>query len=256
MFLKVEGGGGAGYQLNWTPWTGSSVASYIIYQKTENGSWIKLDSVGPAVNIYSLAGYQTTKAKYLIQAMSGNSSSSPNSTIGKPISNIVDYIPAGKVIPPNQDVTAMAGTASFLVTAYNDWTAESDVPWCAVTPSGTGNGTLQANYTENNSSTARIAHIEIKSPDFLYGVQTVTVTQSKSSIGFEDITVDVLQIYPNPGNGLFKISLGNIKKAPWVLTVQDLRECEIDLSKTPQGCYQIILKSVERVLVRKLIIIK
>lgn len=101
MFLKSKGSDVTAYQLNWTPWTGSSLNGYLIYQKPLNGTWTKLDSVGPSVNIYSLDGYQSIKASYMIQAIQaiqaiqGVSTAAPDGTTCNPISNIIDFSPAG-----------------------------------------------------------------------------------------------------------------------------------------------------------------
>ena len=80
------------------------------------------------------------------------------------------------VVPPNQDVTAPAGSTSFTVTSNASWTVVSDQTWCTVTPSGTGNGTITANYTENTTAGQRIANITVSATG-AYPV-VVTVTQA------------------------------------------------------------------------------
>lgn len=60
--------------------------------------------------------------------------------------------PTLSVTPPIRNVTAAAGSTSFSVSSNSTWTASSDQGWCTVTPSGTGNGTITANYILNNAT--------------------------------------------------------------------------------------------------------
>jgi hypothetical protein len=80
------------------------------------------------------------------------------------------------VTPLNQNVTSSSGTISFAVASNLGWTSSSDQSWCAVTPSGTGNGTITATYQANTGDGSRTAAITVSGP----GVsdQVVTVTQS------------------------------------------------------------------------------
>jgi Secretion system C-terminal sorting domain/Viral BACON domain len=81
------------------------------------------------------------------------------------------------VVPSNQNVTPPAGTTNFTVTSSASWNAISDATsWCTVTPSGTGNGTIIATYSENTSVNQRVAHITVSASGA--PTQTVTVTQS------------------------------------------------------------------------------
>ena len=80
--------------------------------------------------------------------------------------------PLLSVLPPNQDVAAPAGTTSFSVTCNTGWSAFSDAAWCLVTASGSGNGTIQADYTENLTVIQRIAHITV----VVNGISSIIVT--------------------------------------------------------------------------------
>jgi plastocyanin len=86
--------------------------------------------------------------------------------------------PPLSVTPGNQDVTSAAGNTSFSVTTPANWTAQSNQPWCTVTPSGSGNGTIIATYSENTLALNRIAGITVNAN----GAQPVivTVTQGQS----------------------------------------------------------------------------
>ena len=76
------------------------------------------------------------------------------------------------VTPSNQNVTAAAGSTSFSVSSNSSWTAESSAAWCSITSSGTGNGTITADYTENTSTDARVASITVT----VAGITPITVT--------------------------------------------------------------------------------
>ena len=80
------------------------------------------------------------------------------------------------VTPSNQNVAAPAGTTSFSVTSNNSWTAVSNATWCTVTPGGTGTGTLQANYTENTTTTSRVATITVSAS----GTSPINVTVTQA----------------------------------------------------------------------------
>jgi len=94
---------------------------------------------------------------------------------------VVTVIQAGAaatlaVTPPSQQVLATAGSTAFSVTSNAAWTAQSNAAWCTVTTSGSGNGTITANYTANVSTASRTATITISAT----GVsnQVVTVVQA------------------------------------------------------------------------------
>jgi len=88
--------------------------------------------------------------------------------------------PTLSVTPPNRDVTAAAGVTTFTVTSNSSWTASSNASWCTVTPSGSGNGTINANFSENTTISVRIATITV----MVSGLpnQTVTVTQAGAAL--------------------------------------------------------------------------
>jgi hypothetical protein len=78
------------------------------------------------------------------------------------------------VTPANQDVTAASGNTSFAVTSTAGWTATSNQAWCTVSPSGFGNGTITAAYTQNITSTPRVAEITVTVTGLPATVVTVT----------------------------------------------------------------------------------
>jgi hypothetical protein len=175
--------------------------------------------------------------------------------------------PMLSVAPQNQNVAALPGTTPFEVTSNADWTAVSDATWCTVTPSGTGNGTIVADYTANTTDQARTASIQVTVASL--PVQTVTVSQAKSAIAVEEHKGNDFQIYPNPTKGVFKIVPATGDNGKIEIRVQDAggrtiysreyrdgTEYEIDLSSASSGTYHIILKTENNLTVRKLVVIK
>lgn len=113
--------------------------------------------------------------------------------------------PTLTVSPSDQAVTMAAGTTTFSVACPIAWTATSDAPsWCTVTPSGTGDGTITATYTENPLYSKRIATITVTAEGIPN--QTVTITQNASNISVGEPPFPGLRIYPNPSDGLVVIS--------------------------------------------------
>ena len=177
------------------------------------------------------------------------------------------FVPMISVTPPNQNVAVAAGSTAFVVTSNVSWSVVSDASWCTVTSSGTGSGTIVADYTVNPDHAARVANIHVTGASL--PVQSVTVTQAKSTIGMEEVSDNSIQIFPNPTRGIFKIIPGNRNTGTMDVSVQELtgkviltkqckgeKEYEIDLSSAPQGTYHIIIKTETNLLVKKLVVIK
>jgi hypothetical protein len=171
------------------------------------------------------------------------------------------------VYPPNQNVVYTADNTSFTVTSNLDWTAQSDALWCTVTPSGTGNGTIVADFTINTSDQPRVANIQVTAPSV--PSQTVTVSQAKSAIGIDEKSSSAFLIYPNPTKGVFRIVPAHGYTGDVNISVMDLhgqqifkklfsrdKEYLIDLFFAPQGCYYIKLSSATNTQISKLVILK
>jgi hypothetical protein len=173
-------------------------------------------------------------------------------------------VPILSVSPQTQNVTAPAGATSFSITCNTNWSAVSDAEWCTVTSSGSGNGTLVSDYTENTSHQSRTANISVT----VSGLpeQIVTITQDKSTIGVEEFQKCDFRIYPNPTKGTFRIVFDDGEKGPLEVNILDLtgkmmlekhysagKEYDIDFSFASKGCYFIIIKTDKNIMVHKLI---
>jgi hypothetical protein len=171
------------------------------------------------------------------------------------------------VIPANQDVSAEAGTTDFTVTSNTNWTATCDANWCVPTPAGSGNGTITAYFIINETNQQRIATILVTVNDLT--PIPVTVTQDASTVNIAEPSAESIRIYPNPTKGIFNIIPAEGEKVSMKITVQDLngkvllektckdkKEYQLDLTTAPDGTYNIIIKTINGSLVRKLVIVK
>jgi len=87
---------------------------------------------------------------------------------------VTQSAPALSVSPSNQSVSATAGSTDFSVTTNTNWTAASNQTWCTVTPSGTGSGILTATFSQNNTTSQRVANITVSVNGLSPVVATVT----------------------------------------------------------------------------------
>jgi len=175
--------------------------------------------------------------------------------------------PTLAVNPPNQNVTSSAGNTAFTVTSNTNWTVTSDASWCTVTTNGTGSGTIVADYSANTTSQQRVANISVTVASL--PVATVTVTQSKSAIGIDEISGNELRIYPNPNQGIFRLvpPSGDVNTMDVRVTDMDgkvvfdkqfsgAKEYGIDLSAASPGTYEVMARTDNAVVVKKLVIIR
>ena len=95
------------------------------------------------------------------------------------------------------------------------------------------------------------------------------MTQAKQNNGIGEQNLQGVKIYPNPTKGVFRIVPAKGGNGNLDVTVEDLsgiiileKKCReeqeylIDLSQSPQGTYNIILKTDNETVIRKLVIIK
>ncbi len=97
----------------------------------------------------------------------------------------INPAPTLSVLPVNQDVTHLSGSTTFDVYSNTSWTAVSNQSWCSATPSGTGNGTITANYTLNLASSPRVAEITVT----VTGLLPVVVTVTQEGVPFKTLNI-------------------------------------------------------------------
>ena len=101
--------------------------------------------------------------------------------------------PSLSVSPSDRPVGSTSGTTSFTVTSNASWTAISNQSWCTVTPSGFGSGTIAANYSENTSTSPRVANVTVTVAGLTPVV--VTVSQAGALIRTFNLTVFLEGLY-------------------------------------------------------------
>ena len=174
-------------------------------------------------------------------------------------------IPTLAVSPPNRDVTYLSGVTTFTVTSNSPWSAVSDSSWLTVTPSGVGNGTLDANYAANPYHWSRLATVTVS----VTGIspQTVTVTQAPLSVSIHETSASAIQLIPNPTKGTFRIETGDLKYKSLEVAIMDLSgrtlttrviheksDLRFDISNFPQGSYLVKIKLDNVSMTQKLIL--
>jgi hypothetical protein len=243
------------------------VTSNTNWNVTSNSSWCTITSSGSG-NDSITATFEANNLYYpridtLIVTANG---------VGSVLATVTQdgLVPTLLVNPQNQNVSSPAGSILFDITTNLSWEVTSDTSWCTVTTTGSGNGTIVANFTENPGQQTRVAHIKITSPQVPPYMlqQNITVTQAKPNNGTGDKNAQAVKIYPNPTKGIFRIIPASVSGTLNV-TVEDntgkvilTKECRgekeymIDLSKSAEGTYNIVLKTNNETIVRKLVIIK
>ncbi len=115
------------------------------------------------------------------------------------------------ISPSNINVSSSSGNCTFSVTSNGNWSVSDDATWLYVSPtSSSGNRTLTATYSANNTTSQREATITISGQNM---TQTVTVTQAATvtdanDFGFSSSFVYKYFLsnnYPNPFNPTTKI---------------------------------------------------
>ena len=124
--------------------------------------------------------------------------------------------PTLSVTPSSQSVTSAAGSTSFTVTSNSSWAASSDQTWCTVTSSGSGSGTITANYTLNTTFVSRVANVTVTVTGLTPVVVTVTqaaaalpafVYTMVNDVQTSDRTLEFdLYIYHPDGSSVFELA--------------------------------------------------
>lgn len=236
---------------NVTPAAGSTnfnVTSNTTWNVVSDALWCTVSALG--------TGNGTLTAVYTENTVASTRTAHITFSAAGTIDVVVTVTQAGAlpqlgVTPSVQNVTPVAGTAVYTVSSNTDWFAETDASWVTITPSGSGNGSIEAQYEENTGA-ARVANITVTAA----GVIPVVVQLSQSEpIGVDVVISNELSVYPNPSNGLFalrsksnkafkaKIEIIDINgKVVLSLPESETHEHIIDLRKMPKATYY--LKSI------------
>ena len=158
--------------------------TYVQVSTNEGQTWTTLGilcaptSSGWAEKSYDLSAYAGNNFYFRFKYRTDMSSSAESIFIDDITISPISGASTLSVSPATQNVLSTSGSTSFTVTSNISWTAVSDQTWCTVTPSGSGNGTIQANYLENTSTTPRTANITVSG----IGVSPVVVTVVQAGV--------------------------------------------------------------------------
>jgi len=148
----------------------ASGTAYAVGEVIPGGGTILAVGSGTTYNHTGL----TSSTPYYYKAFSFNSSTVYSVGLSANATTLLQ--PTLSVEPQNINVPSPAGSSLVNITSNTDWTVSSDQTWCTVASSGTGTLPIPANYEENLSVVARVAHITISVaglPDII-----VTLTQA------------------------------------------------------------------------------
>jgi hypothetical protein len=147
----------------------------VSYQWTFPEGWLKTD-VGTTNSVTVTVGLTP-----------GNITVTPyNSACSGPARTLAVTPTTLFVTPMTRGVTGLAGSTTFTVIASGSWTASSDQTWCTVTPSGSGNGTIEAYWPLNPSATdSRTANITVTTS----GLSPVIVSVIQAGTQFKVLNV-------------------------------------------------------------------
>lgn len=248
----------------------ASPAGSTLFDVTSNSNWsVVSDQTWCTVNS-SGSGNGTITANYTINTSSSSRVANITVTVSG-ISPVVVTVtqsgtsPTLSVTPPNQNVGYLPGSTNFSVLSNSAWTAASDSAWLTVTSSGSGNGTINANFMQNPYYITRVATVTVT----VAGISPVqvTVTQAPSTVSVLEHTTDVIRIIPNPSKGTFRIDAGEMKFSSLEVTIMDIsgrtimqRICKdntdllFNLSASPEGSYFVRIVADNQEVTQKLIL--
>lgn len=177
-----------------------NITTYCDWTISESLSWL---SVSPASGTGDATITVTYDANTGAQR-TGNIGVNVNCTTPVTIDVTQSGVVTNTVSPSNQNVTSAAGSTTFAVTSASTWTVTDNVSWLSVTPtSGSGDGTLTASYTANNTGSVRTATITVTFAGSTPSPISVTVTQAACSL---TVTPTVQNVTCAAGTTTFSIN--------------------------------------------------
>ena len=205
----------------------SGTAPFIV---TSNSSWTATSNQAWCTVTPSGSGNGTITATYEANALLIARAANITVTVAGLTPVVVTLTQAGliptlSVTPTNQPVIPASGNTAFTVTSNTSWTVSSDQSWCTVTPTGSGNGTITAVFTANNTSLSRVATITITVPGLT--PVTVTVTQAAPTLS---VTPSDQAVAATGGNTSFSVT----SNTNWTAT-SDQAWCTVTSSGNGNG---------------------
>ncbi|MBK9355934.1 MAG: hypothetical protein IPN08_00835 [Bacteroidales bacterium] len=206
-------------------WSGDQDQLIVYYKTSSGGTWTAIGTYTASITTWTMETINLPggSADYYI-AFEGNAKYGYGVCLDDVAVN-GSSTPVLTVTPANQNVTPPAGSTAFTVTSNTAWTAVSNQSWCTVTPSGTGNGTISATFTQNTTSAQRIANITVSASGLSPVV--VTVTQAAPTLAVSPSNQNVTAVAGST-------SFGITTNSAWVAT-SDQAWCTVTPSGTGNG---------------------
>ena len=239
--------------------TNFTVVSNTTWNASSNQTWCTVTTSGSGNGIitasYTLNSSTSSRVATITVSASGVSNQVVTVTQAGAAKTLI-------VSPPSQSVSESAGSTDFSVSSNSDWTASSDVTWCTVTASGSGDGTIIATFDANSSHTERTANITVN----VSGVSPVIVQviQGGSSVGISETNPNSIRLFPNPAKDVVKISMDgyeNTRVSLVDLTGKiiidrpvDDNEVSLNVGDLPRGLYFVKIFSNNGSVIRRLIL--
>ena len=173
-----------------------TVTSNVAWTVVSDAAWCTVTPIGTGNGTITATFTQNTTTTSRVANITVTATGIPSVTVTVTQANETASL---AVTPSNQNVSSPAGNTSLTVTSNAAWTVASDSPWCTVTLSGSGNGTISVTYSQNPGVTQRIASIMVTvsgiSPVIVtltqYGqIPVLLVTPSVRNVGATASTVD------------------------------------------------------------------
>lgn len=156
--------------------------AHVRYNAGDSGNWVTLDpdhgygNVEIHVTLSRNYGNADRQAIVVVEGDDKNTSFSREFTLVQKASS--SYVEIAELDGNELNVPIIHSVNTLSVKANNDWTAQSDQPWCTLTGSGErGDGSLQVDCAVNTSGAKRSATIKIVSKTDPSVSATVRVVQ-------------------------------------------------------------------------------
>ena len=173
----------------------------VYYRTSSSGTWTSLATYTTSITTWTQRTIvlPSASADYYI-AFEGNAKYGRGVCVDD-VSITGTSTPTLAVTPANQTVSPLAGSTSFTVTSNSTWTVSSNQSWCTVTTSGSGNGTINATFTANNTGAQRVANVTVTVSGLPATV--VTVTQEAPTL---TVTPANRNVFPGAGATTFTLT--------------------------------------------------
>ncbi|HLN52922.1 MAG TPA: BACON domain-containing carbohydrate-binding protein [Lentimicrobium sp.] len=249
----------------------SNQAGSVDFNVTANFNWVSTTDASwvtiPANGTGDLIMNATYTENMLFEPRSATITISGNGL--EQIASIIQAAgePVVYVSPETVEVGYLAGTTNLTVTSNSDWTVTEEADWMTVTNSGTGNGTITVDYIENPIYEDRTAVITVSVGSGTPAV--INFTQHASEVGIPENDQDGIRIYPNPAKSLFVIEANASLYPEMDVRLTDPAGATVlsetckgkdrytfDIKDLSAGTYTLNIKSNEKSISRKVVIIK